>query len=230
VSNFALVHSADPTAARFLVDGRLSQWLTELLCDALALEYLGPAYVLAFAATVLSTSAGELPAKHPPGATRIRALLDRLKQTSWQGFIKDRSPVTNEWLEHVSATAPSAQFDYERFLVDSANDFGAGIANIAVQRLGSNVYDRPSYEMVAPQVEEFLRHRILPAQLRDGSPVPRRAILMAGWLHVLSNQTAEASEGDAPTSLATGLANDEFQMFLGKALEMSSVLQTWKSV
>jgi hypothetical protein len=225
--DFVQVLGADPTAATVVMERRLRRWLTELLCDNLAIQYLGPSYLLAFGAMVMSVSASEPAENHPPAALRVRVMLDQLTSSDWREFLRGRIPHTLGWLDHVAAMDLAPQFDFESFLISACTDLDTKIRDVVSARLNTKVYRPDAYGASGEEIEEFLRQRILPAQLKSGHAAPPRGILLAGWLHVLSDQDAEGSEGDAPTSISTGLDNDELQDFLGKALEMSKVLEVW---
>jgi hypothetical protein len=210
--------------ARFRLNGHLDSWTTERLCDAIAIEYLGPTYVLAFAAVVLATSWSEPSQTHPPTTLRIAAMLEQLRLRGWDQLLQTAIPRTFSWLEGVGSAPMPRPPQHERFLIDWTHKFAADIDAAAVSRLGSSAYSPREFDAVSPEISELLELEILPSQLLDREAIDRRAILLAGWLQVFE------LHGDSPSSIAKGNLNDKFQDFLGTAMEMSVILETWKQV
>lgn len=200
----------------------LTSWITELLCDAIAIEYLGPTYLLAFAAIVLSTSWSEPNQTHPPTTLRIRAMLNQLRLRGWEPGLKSAIPKTFGWLDGVGGLTHQSSSPLEKFLVDWTDRFAADVRASAASQLGPDAYTPGDYDSVSQEVMELLSRQILPSQLKDGAPIDRRTIFLAGWLQVF-----ELYE-DSPSSISKGVANDEFQDFLGTAMEMSAILETWR--
>lgn len=210
--------------AEIRLTNNLTSWITELLCDAIAIEYLGPTYLLAFAAVVLSTSWSEPNQTHPPTTLRIGAMLTQLRQRGWEQHLEKAIPKTFRWLDGVGRIAQQPASPLEKFLVDWAEKLASDVSATAAARLGSHAYSPADFDPVTDEVMELLSRQILPSQLKDDSPIDRRTILLAGWLQVFNLYN------DSPSSLSEGIANNEFQDFLGTAMEMSAILETWKSL
>jgi hypothetical protein len=211
-------------ASRIELRKSVNAWTTELLCDALATEYLGPSFLLAFGAVVLTTSWNEPQKKHPPTTLRVEQMLVQLGQRGWDGRLGSELPDTYAWFQDVASSGLGATPLYEQFLIDTARRVVDDVRATATTRLGGNSYTPGAFDAIADELMAFLRQRILPAQKGDGSAVDRRAIILAGWLYVFE------SIKDDPTSIPKGLENDELQEFLATALEMSSVLETWRGL
>lgn len=210
--------------AQLRLNRHLDSWTTERLCDAIAIEYLGPTYALAFAAVVLATSWSEPSQTHPPTTLRINAMLEQLRLRGWDPLLQSAIPRTFSWLEGVGSAQMPRSSRLERFLIDWTRKFAADIDAAAVSRVGSSAYSPREFDAVSPEISELLELEILPSQLLDKEPIDRRAILLAGWLQVFE------LHDDAPSSIAEGNLNDKFQDFLGTAMEMSVILETWKQV
>lgn len=100
---------------------RLSRWVTELLCDQLALQTLGPSFLYAFCAFLLSDAWDEPGERHPPTAIRVAHLLGYLDDSKWTETIEARTPVILKWLRHsVAATAPKATDEATKSLSPSS--------------------------------------------------------------------------------------------------------------
>lgn len=212
------------TEAEIELADHLRSWVTELLCDAIATEYLGPTYLLAFAAVVLSTSWNEPGQTHPPTTLRIGAMLEQLRQRGWVQQLEPAIPSTFGWLNGVGGLAHSPSSRLERFLLDWTSRLAANVSVTAASQLASNAFSPEEFGSVNREVGELLSRQILPAQLGDSRPIDRRTILLAGWLQVFELYD------DTPGAISKGVANDEFQDFLGTAMEMSAVLETWRNL
>jgi hypothetical protein len=228
-THLARATSASRAAAKILLERQLRQWLTEYLCDCIAVAIAGPAYAYAFAAVVSAESSVELQESHPPTALRVRLILEHLKALGWNDLMQARAPGVGAWLEHLSSADVAAADARHQFMLDATAQFVAPIRNEILTVLGAKAFAVGQFEVLQDELDSFLEHRILPAQLRAGAPTNRPSVVLAGWLHVLAGGSAEGSEGDAPQSIPIGLANWEFGMFLDKAVEMSSVLEAWRA-
>ena len=222
-ADYAARHRKTLPAARVELQERVDSWVSELLCDALATDYLGPSYVFSFAAVVAAMSWNEPQEEHPPTTLRVAFMMRRLRARRWRRLLDDRTPEIGLWLETVAAADLSVASDYERFLVRTMTRIAKMLTQVVSELLGDAIYRPSAWSKTNVEVEEYLTDRILPAQLVNEESVDRRTILLAGWLYVLRD------EGDAPTSLAKGLENTEFQAFLAKAMEMSIILETWQA-
>jgi hypothetical protein len=221
--DLATATNAPPPAARITLMGRVKGWITELLCDALATQYLGPSFLLAFGGVVLATSWNEPQERHPPTTLRVKLMLQQLRQRGWEDLLTAKVPNTLGWLADVASTGSATPTTHEKFLADTAQRVAGDVRAASQSALDTDSYAPAVFGEVAEEIAEFLRRRILPAQRQEGEAFDRRAVLLAGWLYIF-----ESGEDD-PTSIPAGMANDEFQNFLATALEMSSILEAWKA-
>lgn len=210
--------------ARLDIDGYVDRWLEELLCDALALAYLGPAYVFAFAAMVYTISTNDAGPDHPPTALRIQLMLDGMKTSGWYELVRERLPETLAWLDSIGAEARTPQLDYPEALDKAMQLLSPAAHSVAVRHLGAASFGPSAYTGLEEALNEMLNNSILPAQLDDQSAPDRRAILLATIFSLLRDS------GDEPASLHSILGNTGTQEFLAKALEMSTVLSVWRSL
>jgi hypothetical protein len=222
--DLATRHGAPLPAGRIGLRVRLRDWVEELLCDALATQYVGPSFIFAFGAVVLATSWNEPQERHPPTTLRVELMLEQLQHLGWTGLLSAEVPETLAWFEDVAGAAVAAGAPYEQFLIDSARRVAADVRAQAAGRLDSRSLAPGDYAPVADEIRGYLRQRILPAQRTDGRALPRRTILLGGWLY------AFASSRDDPATVCEAASGTEFQQFLATALEMSTILETWRSV
>ncbi len=221
VAAFAAEESLQPAEAAALIDESLAYWLEEVICDALALLYLGPSYMLSFAAFGLSMSRSEPSDAHPPLTLRLGLLLRALEFDGWLDLLRPTIPRMVAWLEDLASTPAEPTSRAIDFLRDAMVALWPTVYREMKVYLHTGVYDPAAFRTVAAAIDERLKLWILPAQLEDGSPPDRRALLLAGWLHLVRGA------GDDPTEMASILKRRRFHEFLSKALEMSAVAENW---
>jgi hypothetical protein len=221
VGAFAADEAIQPTEAAALIDDGLAYWLEEVICDALALLFLGPSYLLSFGAFGLSMSRSEPSDDHPPLTLRLGLMLQALEFDGWLDVLRSTIPRTLVWLEDFASTPAEPGNRAIEFLRDAMVALWPTVYREMKAYLNAGVYDPAAFEAVAAAIDERLTLWILPAQLEDGSPTDRRALLLAGWLHLIR------VAGDDPSEIATILKRRRFHDFLSKALEMSAVAEKW---
>lgn len=200
---------------------RLNSWTTEMLCDQLAIQALGPSYLYAFASFLLSDSWDEPGERHPPTCVRIAHLLDYLDESAWSLEIDANAPTVASWLRtEVAAVVARRPDAVTTFLLNALTQMGATIRARTSTQLGDGVYLPSEFLPQAAVVAELAEFDTLPAQLHDGAPIDRRAIILSAWLSVLK-------ANDQPETLASALGDVRTQAFFAKAIEMSALLAAW---
>jgi hypothetical protein len=219
------------TRARIVVNERLENWTVELLCDQLALQYLGPTFLLALAAYLVPLSWNAPGPRHPPTTMRIAHLLAWLMDTPWKALLAARIPVSLAWLERVSVTPPPVGIEPPLLELLRATDLlREHVSNAVSAYLGASVYNANEYLARSPHLDELLRHEVLPVQHpTTGAAFEGRAIAMAGWLSLYEGLRDDCGE-ETPVALCRALAEADSHAFFVKALEMSSVLRIWSEL
>jgi hypothetical protein len=200
-----------------------AEWLLELICDAVAFSYGGPAYLLGFAAFLLRYK-DDLPTKkHPSTQLRLRVLLEQAEAGGWSDMLNRRMPLIAEWLKNVAErkrTPVDQPFeDVERTLDMSK----ATIWRVVDSHVGDRRCLPSPHDAEIRRVERLLPLRILPVE-HKGRPLDGRAILTGGWL------SAADPTGLDPEALVRATADGPHQGFLAKAIEMSAVAAAWKDL
>lgn len=219
---------ADATAAERMAQSRLAAWVEELLCDALALQYLGPSYLFSFGAFVLASHWTDPQPTHPPPTLRVAMLVDQLTDLGWSPWLTQRFPGTWDWFVWVKETALPLMTPDNKFLLDVVRSRSAAIANAARARVGDATYLPAMFTNgdAEAQLAALLSRRILPVEL-DGVAVDRRDILLSGWCYALKTNPDGSARRDAPSSMASAVSDASLQRFLSKALELSTVSEMW---
>jgi len=204
--------------------GVLDAWLEELLCDHLALAYLGPSFLFAAASFLLPTSSAEASRTHPPSSLRMSFLLAFLQELGWRPLLDERTPNVMKWLDDIASLDRTTSTDHAgAFVRQALRELVEPVQRIAIEALGDHF--RPeAYAEVAEQLAQRLEHEIPPVQLETAQPAGRREILLACWLYCFGLPTL----GDDPATLQGALAEVERQRFFAKTIEMSFVLEQWR--
>jgi hypothetical protein len=198
-------------------------WLLELICDAIAFSYAGPAYLLGFAAFLLRYK-DDLPTnRHPSTQLRLAFLLEQARAGGWGDMLTERMPLITEWLQDVSErkrTPVGHPFDDVEQALQVTR---AEMWEIVDTHLGDGRCLPSSHESEIRRVQRLLPRRVLPVE-HNGTPLDSRAILAGGWLAI-----AKPDELD-PETLVQATANARSQGFLAKAIEMSILARVWASL
>ncbi len=213
--------AATTTQIASTVRAWLRAWTEELLCDCLALETMGPAFIWAFAAFAMPLAYGKPGQIHPPNTVRVRLALDHLSSRGWQGFLGRAAPDVTAWLEDVASDATSPLPAPFAFLRDQFVKNAPVLRAVVADRVEEGILDRERCEAEAEEAEELLDHLILPVGL--DSVLSPRSIILGGWLGAIKRH------GDRPKAIVSALADRQLQELVGKAIEMSTVTNAWRT-
>ena len=134
---------------------------------------------------------------------------------------------TLDWLIDTSAHDSPTLSPSREFSIDVVRKCAPRARTLIWQHL--RPFRPEDYLPVHDHLIEMIEARVLPCQLdeqttgRPGGAIDRRAIVLAGWLHMIGDI------GDEPSTLSAALSDEQkpLQAFLTRALEMSRVLEEW---
>jgi hypothetical protein len=214
---YLATHDGTPREARGRVETMLEDWLTELLCDALGLAFLGPSFLFTFVAfsTPFEQDAAE---SHPPFALRTDVLIAHNEEGGWADAARAVAPETFAWIAEPGPSPSDPTRPYFSELEKAARHLGPVVTSVARDHVGDALFRHNPNEV--GELMSLLRHHVLPAQTSEGAAA-RRSIVLAGWMRAFEEHD------DQPASLASIIGDRDHQRFLTKALEMSIVLETW---
>jgi hypothetical protein len=214
---------ADPEVVGEIEEQALS-WLEEMLCDACAFGYLGPSYLFAFAEFCLSTSWAEVGEEHPSTTLRTDLLLRFAKRTGWDSYLKGRVSQIWSWFEFAASSNSSAADPVSL----SADQICLLAHNLVIEAaeeiLGDKLFRSNGWRRQDRHFSKLLDNDILPVTQRDETPASHAEIMLATWLQAIDKH------GGGPAALASALGEERYPRFVAKALEMTTVLRTWKEV
>ncbi len=201
--------------------GLLRAWVEELLCDHMAIEVMGPAFLWAFTPFVVSHSYADAGPTHPPNPVRIRLALDHLARRGWRPYMERVAPGITAWIDSIATDATGGlQPPHFAFLRDELLARAAVLQDCAMTRTGPDTFDHARAEPQADEAAYLLERLILPVGLN--APLEPRSILLGGW------QEAVRRHGDSPGGLIASLGDRGLQDLIGKAIEMSVVSASWQ--
>jgi hypothetical protein len=202
---------------------RLEWWITEMLCDQLAVQSLGPSFLFAFSSFLLGDAWDDPGERHPPTCMRVAHILAALAESGWDETLQHRTPNTFKWLvADVAAMPPKPNDEATQFLLYAMDRIQDAMRAEVAGHLGTSAYAKDDFESEIKAITELTDYEALPAQLPDGEAVDRRNIMLTAWLSVLEPL-------DEPQTLASAPADIRSQAFFAKAIEMSVLLSAWKA-
>jgi hypothetical protein len=198
---------------------RLFHWLEELICDALATVLTGPSFLFSSAVFLPAPTEGVL-GTHPFPADRIGMTLRLLEAIGWRRLLESHAPIITTWLDGITqdiSTRPSM----EVFLRQGVQILEKDIFDVATSHVGAAL-NPAEFESVQSFLAELLHVEVPPAE-HGGNSVPPWAALLAAWLHRIRE------DGDRPDALASAVSDREFNASILKAIEMSRILDLWRT-
>jgi hypothetical protein len=197
----------------------LRRWIEELLCDHLAIEVMGPAFLWAFAQFLVPCNYGDAGASHPPNTLRIRLAMEHLNHHKWRPYMERVAPRVTTWLDSIASDATGMLPMPFGFLRDELISHAVILRNAAIGRTGKNALDRVTAESQSAEAAQLLERLIMPVGTHE--PLEPRSILLGGW------QRAFKRHGDTTEGLVNAVSDALLQDLVGKAIEMSVVSAAW---
>jgi hypothetical protein len=203
---------------------RVEDWIEELICDQLALAFLGPSFLFCFAGMALPVTWNEPQDQHPNATMRVRFMVNTVTERGWDELLNTPVPRIWEWFQEAATIGPSLSDPVTQLLVEVCEGVESEIRQNAERVLGDLIFDSDSYLGAANRIAELLDNEILPAQLDVHTAADHCHILLSGWLHVIKRH------GGTPRAIPASLKDREYQRFIAKALEMSTTFRAWNRV
>jgi hypothetical protein len=178
VEEMAAIWTAPKEQIAGTLRAHFRSWIEELLCDHLAIEVTGPAFIWAFTMFVMPFSYGELGLEHPPNTVRLRLALEHLMRRGWRPYLERVAPKATAWLDGIAADAEAPLPPQYSFLRDQLLSNSAVLQDTAIEHAGGHL-DRESCEEEAEIAADLLSGLILP--LGQEVVLDGRSILVGGW-------------------------------------------------
>lgn len=220
-----------PRRASYLINQKLELWTTELLCDQIGLQYLGPSFLLTLSTYLIALGWNDPGPRHPPTTLRVAHCLAWIEENSWAPFLEGCMPTAFEWIREVGRAPRKSTVDpIDLFLIEAVEEVAPEVSAIVAGHLGSSTYLPAAYDPVSSHLQSLLDNEILPVQHPEtDQPFDRRAILTVGWASIYAEAMKEGA-GDTSRTLCLALTRDRSHEFFTKALEMAVVLANWRAI
>jgi hypothetical protein len=210
--------SLDARLASEQIAGMLHGWMTECMCDCVAVHHLGPTYLYSFISEVVAGTLDETAPRHPPPRQRMRYILRYLDRLGWHESMQVAHPKLFAWIREIVDFEPSYKGPSD-FLVWAIEDLCVLVRRRTERLLGSRIF-RPVPEELE-EVERLLAIGVPPSQLHSGEAVRPATIMLACW------NAALAAERGAAETLASAPDSSELAEVLPAALEQSALTRVW---
>jgi hypothetical protein len=203
-------------------------WVTELLCDAVAVARTGPSFMFAFAAYSRPTAAGVV-TTHPSPRIRIAFQLRMLVQLGWRPLLEDIIPATMSWFDSLASNMRPGPDPQEQFLVKAIGDIESHIAEAALNDTPTP-FTPADFGSAGSNAKSNLQQGI-PAVDELGTALSPWQIVLAGWVGKLEetpDPTADAFGDDVGSVLIEAVGDDGFNALLVKSIELASIVDMWR--
>jgi hypothetical protein len=177
----------DQATAVQLLGARLVAWTEEAVCDALAVQLLGPTYLYAFMAIVGTSDLDRAGDEHPPTRQRIRLLLAQLDELGWTELM-GASEEINEWFHQTAEFEHQYDDPEERFCVEALGRLAEKILAAVASHVAQLTFRAEDFSLVQDEVVELLSSGIPPSQALDRSRIDRPAIILGSWLFAVQRE------------------------------------------
>lgn len=215
---------------------QISEWLKELVADAVAFYLVGPVYLFSltcFLITVIEID--EAAGDHPPPRMRVRLLLDLFEDLNYLSYLKDikdgnNIEIANKFISLVQSIRKSLdsveQREYEDFpelVMNSVLGIIPEVQREVKKQIAHTQYKPEEFRSEVFKLIQLLDLVIPPAEIEIGKPASVNSILNAGALYelVLMDNLYETLE--ATTVKERAEVRHMLHKLVLKALEASDI-------
>jgi hypothetical protein len=199
----------------------LRDWTEEILCDLLAVQTMGPAFLWSFASFALPLTYGESGQSHPSNTLRVKLALAHLDDRGWRPYMRSVAPGVTTWLDSIAADASVRLQPVLEFLRDQILAATDLLREAVVRTVGDRALEPTQCIDEAGEAAALIERLVLPVGLE--TPLQPRSILLGGW------QAAIKRHRDEPQGLIAALDDQALQELVGKAIELSTVASSWRT-
>jgi hypothetical protein len=206
---------------RAVLDKRLTAWIEEVFCDAIASACLGATYLFSFATEVLPDDLDAAGLKHPPTRQRVRLIVEHLKRRGWGAVLRDEVPRFMSWISDVASGVPTPQSPDDEALRSAIDLIGASVQDAVDAHVGTHGISADGVALAA--VSGLLQQHVPPAQMESSEAIDRPTIIVGCWLAALKDR------GGTIDVLADAVDSPELGDLLPYALELSVIVDRWQA-
>jgi hypothetical protein len=204
--------------------------IEEAVCDAFAIELLGPTYLYAFAAIVGTSDLDDFDSLHPSARQRIRLMLEQLDERGWSEVLSTHTPQIDTWFREKAAEDGPPLESAPAFSSEAVATFAGRVREVVKKHVGDLAFSPNEFDSQTQEaITELLSVGVPPAQLQNLAAkeekltsIKRPQIILGSWLFALGR------EGGALPAIAKAPALPELSRLLPKALELSALERAWE--
>lgn len=212
----------DVAAAVQALGARLAAWTEEAICDAFAVQLLGPTYLYSFMAIVGTSDLDRAGEEHPPTRQRIRLLLEQLDELGWGELMTSASQEIDDWFRETASGGHAYDNPEERFCVQALGRLAGHVRATVADHVGMLTFLEEEFSPMHAEIVSLLSAGIPPSQTLQLQRIQRPAIILGSWLFAVRR------EGSDLAALARAADVPELSRLLPKALQDAALLAAWE--
>jgi len=226
-----------------LAVSQISQWLKELVSDAVAFHLFGPVFLHSLSNFLLSmVEIDEASSDHPPPRMRIKLLLEEFKEKKYAEILKgvketDDKKMADDFvslsleLESILGTIkPGELTEFQELVMDSVQNVIPELKKEVNNYVISFEYRPEQFRDEVFQLSRRLDFIVPPAEIDVGKPALPVSILNAGLLYKMLLVRRLYGVFDAATSKDEIAVRDKLHALILKALELSDIETQMKQI
>jgi len=218
-----------------LAASQISEWLKELVSDAIAFHLVGPVYLFSltnFLVTVIDLN--EAASDHPPPRMRIRLLLDIFRDMGYPSCIEETKGIKNQELpskllafvqsieELIESADQGEAEDFTELVMSAVRKTIPALRQEVHKAVSDNQYNPEEFRKEVFKLVQLLDLVIPPAEIDTGKPASIISVLNVGSLYELMQIEKLYEILEATDSKKQIEARHLLHKLILKALELSS--------
>jgi hypothetical protein len=197
---------------------RLSAWVEEALCDAIATHILGPTYLYSFMAIVGTSDLSTAGAEHPATRQRIRLIVEQLDELGWAPLMAEAAPQVDAWFREMAGEVDSHEEHEIALCTTALANLVDTIRGVVAGHIEHLTLEADNFGLMRAEIDGLLRVGVPPSQTRTRSAIGRAEIILGSWLFAVGKQGGDLG------ALAVAADVPELSRLLRKALQDAAVL------
>jgi hypothetical protein len=201
--------------------------LEEAICDAFAIQLLGPTYLYAFVAILGTSDLDKVDPVHPAARQRMALMLDQLDAVGWGDVLTEETPELADWFRAEAEKSGPPLTRELAFCSRVVTAMAPSVRELVGQHVGSQSFTPASFPaQLRREIHDLLAVKVPPSQVQrsptDRQTIGRAEIILGSWIYAIQEA------GDGLGAIAKAPGQPELSLLLPKALELSALLEAWE--
>lgn len=219
-ARYAQVSGADESPLAVVrSNDQLAKWISEAICDAIAVYLTGPSMVLAAACFLPALERVGPASEHPFAADRIHWMCEKLVRAGWDEISTQNFPSVWSWLKGLplQSLTEGSNFSFYREVLNALEE---PIDSVVGRRLETRAFTATRFGEIGSECVELLQAGFPPViEISDQSDLS--VLVLAGWIIALDGV-------DVGSALARAVSRTDLSRFVVWAVAMSRLQAAWK--